>query len=68
MHRNPKEKNAAGQENKRVPKKPPALVVTEVDGLEIKVERNVIRYERLEDVFDELPDFVQDILKDDVEF
>ena len=63
MHRNPKEKNAAGQENKRVPKKPPALVVTE-----IKVERNVIRYERLEDVFDELPDFVQDILKDDVEF
>ena len=64
QHRNPKQKNSVGEENKRIPKKPPALSITQVDGVEIKVERNVIRYERLEEVFEELPDFVQDILKD----
>jgi hypothetical protein len=67
-HRNPKEKNAMGEENKRIPKKPAALTITKVDGVEIKVERNVIRYEKLEDVFDELPDFVQEILKDEIEY
>lgn len=68
MQRNPKQKDAAGLENKRVPKKPPAVTICEVDGVEIKVERNVIRYERLEEVFEELPDFVQDILKDEIEY
>ena len=43
---------------------PPAspVSVTEVDGIEIKVERIPIRYERVEDIFDELPDFAQEII------
>ena len=36
--------------------------VTEVDGIEIKVERIPIRYERVEDIFDELPEFAQEII------
>jgi hypothetical protein len=36
--------------------------VTEIDGVEIRVERIPIRYERVEDIFDELPEFAQEII------
>lgn len=62
MNRNPKEKDKDGKECNRYPKKPSPVSVTEVDGIEYKVEREVIRYERLEDVMDELPEFVQELL------
>jgi hypothetical protein len=48
---------------KNYPKAPEPVTITEVDGVEIKVERLPIRYERLDDVFDELPDFVQELLQ-----
>lgn len=49
---------------KNYPKAPEPVTITEVDGVEIKVERLPIRYEKLEDVIDELPDFVQELLAD----
>jgi hypothetical protein len=63
MNRNPKEKDKDGKECNRYPKKPSPVSVTEVDGIEYKVEREVIRYERLEEVMDDLPEFVQEILE-----
>jgi len=33
-----------------------------VDGEEYRVERNVIRYDTLDSIMDDLPDFIQDIL------
>lgn len=49
---------------KNFPSAPEPVTITEVDGVEIKVERLPIRYEKLEDVFEELPEFVQEILAD----
>jgi hypothetical protein len=49
---------------KNYPEAPPALTITQVDGVEIKVERLPIRYESLEEIFDELPEFVQTLLAD----
>ena len=45
---------------------PPPVTITEVDGVEIKVERLPIRYEKLDDIYDELPDFAQELLADRV--
>jgi hypothetical protein len=36
--------------------------VTQVDGFECRVERCPIRIEKVEDIFDELPDFAQEII------
>lgn len=47
--------------DQRVPDASP-VSVTEVDGIEIRVERIPIRYERVEDIFDELPEFAQEII------
>lgn len=47
---------------KNFPAAPEPVTITQVDGVEIKVERLPIRYEKLEDVLDELPEFVQDLL------
>lgn len=33
-----------------------------VDGETYKVERSILRYEGLEEVIDELPDFIREIL------
>jgi len=52
---------------KNYPSAPEPVTITEVDGVEIKVERLPIRYEKLEEVFDELPDFVQDLLQNRIE-
>lgn len=49
---------------KNYPEAPPAVTITEVDGVEIKVERLPIRYEKLDDIFDELPEFAQALLED----
>lgn len=51
----------------KIPKAPEATSTVVVDGIEFKVERTVLRYEKLEEVFDELPEFVQEILKDTLE-
>lgn len=67
MNRNPKEKDKDGKDCNRYPKKPSPVSVTEVDGIEYKVEREVIRYERLEEVMDELPEFVQELLMANIE-
>lgn len=56
--------NVKKAKKKNYPEAPPALTITEVDGVEIKVERLPIRYESLEEILDELPDFVQEILAD----
>ena len=56
-----------GMDCNRYPKKPSPVSVTEVDGIEYKVEREVIRYERLEEVMDELPEFVQELLMANIE-
>ena len=47
----------------RVPKAPEPVTLITVDGTEFKVERTVLRYEKLEEVFEELPDFAQEILE-----
>lgn len=47
--------------DQRLPAASP-VSVTEVDGVEIRVERIPIRYERIEDIFDELPEFAQEII------
>lgn len=47
--------------NNRVPDASP-VSITQVDGVEIRVERIPIRYERIEDIFDELPEFAQEII------
>lgn len=49
---------------KNYPEAPPPVTISEVDGVEIKVERLPIRYEKLEDIFDELPEFAQALLVD----
>jgi hypothetical protein len=36
--------------------------VVNVDGFEAKVERTPLRYEKVEEIFDELPDFAQEIV------
>ncbi len=46
----------------QMPSNPSPVSVTQVDGIEIRVERTVLRYERLEEVFDDLPEFVQELL------
>ena len=46
----------------KIPESPPPLSITEVDGVEIKVERLPIRYENIQDVMEDLPDFCVDIL------
>lgn len=46
---------------KKLPTASP-VSVTEIDGVEIKVERIPIRYERIEDIFDDLPEFAQEII------
>lgn len=51
---------------KNYPEAPEPVTITQVDGVEIKVERLPIRYEKLEDVFDELPEFVQELLLDKI--
>jgi len=51
----------------RIPKAPEATASVTVDGVEFKVERTVLRYEKLEEVFDELPEFAQEILQDSLE-
>lgn len=51
----------------RIPKAPEASSSVTVDGVEFKVERTVLRYEKLEEVFDELPEFAQEILQDSLE-
>lgn len=48
-------------ENKPLPAKSP-VSITEVDGLEIRVERTPMRYERMEDIFDQLPEFAQEVI------
>jgi hypothetical protein len=49
---------------KNYPDAPEPVTITEVDGVEIKVERLPMRYEKLDDIFEELPDFVQELLQD----
>ncbi len=51
----------------RLPKSPEPLTIVTVDGADFKVERTVLRYEKLDEVFDELPEFVQEILQSSVE-
>lgn len=48
-------------QNKPLPEASPTSI-TEVDGVEIKVERIPMRYEKLEDIFDDLPDFAQEVV------
>lgn len=50
--------------NKNYPDAPEPVTITEVDGVQIKVERLPLRYEALDDVMEDLPDFVQDLLRD----
>ena len=45
-----------------IPKAPDAVTITEVDGVEIKVERTPIAYIPLESVMDELPDFARETI------
>lgn len=47
--------------DKPLPKGDPISIV-EVDGVEVKVERTPLRYEKIDHIFDDLPDFAQDIL------
>lgn len=54
-------KKVDNPENKPLPAMSP-VSVTEVDGLEIRVERVPMRYERMEDIFDELPEFAQQVI------
>ena len=49
-------------ENK-IPKTPDPVTITMVDGVEIKVERLPVRYETLDSLMDELPDFCVAILE-----
>ena len=51
----------------RVPKAPEPVTMVTVDGTEFRVERTVLRYEKLEEVFEELPEFAQEILQDSIE-
>jgi hypothetical protein len=60
MKKKPKGKN----DRKNYPEAPPPVTITEVDGVEIKVERLPLRYEKLDDIFDELPEFAQSLLAD----
>jgi hypothetical protein len=48
-------------QNKLLPKANP-VTITEVDGVEIRVERVPLRYEKVEDIFDDLPDFAQEVV------
>lgn len=64
--RNPGQKNKLGKKNTRVPEVPSPVTVVQVGDLELKVERTVLRYELLEDVLEDLPEFVQDLLYPDV--
>ena len=57
-----KAKPRTGIDLSNVPKTPEPLTILTVDGEEFKVERTVLRYEKLEEVFDELPEFAQEIL------
>ena len=61
---NQKAKQKQGIDLSKVPKAPEAVTMLMLDGVEFKVERTVIRYEKIEEVFDELPDFAQEILQD----
>jgi hypothetical protein len=54
-------KKADSLENKPLPAKSP-VSITQVDGIEIRVERTPLRYERMEDIFDELPEFAQEVI------
>ena len=47
--------------SKKVPAASPKSVV-EVDGFEGTVERTPLYYEKIEDIFDELPEFAQEII------
>lgn len=58
--RKPKKEKEEVKQN--YPKTPSPTSVTMVDGIEIKVERLPIRYETLESVMDDLPDFCVEIL------
>ena len=60
---NQKGKQRDGINLSRVPKAPEPVTLITVDGAEFKVERTVLRYEKLEEVFEELPDFAQEILE-----
>lgn len=57
-----KAKTRADIDPKKVPKVPEPVSVVTIDGVEYKTERAVLRYESLEEVFDELPEFAQEIL------
>jgi hypothetical protein len=53
----------------RIPSHAPKIVpvaspksVVEVDGFEASVERTPMYYEKIEDIFDELPEFAQEII------
>lgn len=59
--------NLKNSKKKNYPEAPPPVTINEVDGVEIKVERLPIRYEKLEDIMDELPDFVQTLLQERLE-
>lgn len=62
-----KAKGRDGINLSRIPKTPEPVTLVTVDGTEFKVERTVLRYEKLEEVFDELPDFAQEILQELIE-
>jgi len=47
--------------SRKVPAASPKSVV-EVDGFEATVERTPLYYEKIEDIFDELPEFAQEII------
>lgn len=62
-----KAKSRQGINLSRIPKTPEPVTVVTVDGTEFRVERTVLRYEKLEEVFDDLPEFAQEILQDSIE-
>ena len=64
---NQKGKQKEGINLSRVPKAPEEVTIVTVDGTEFKVERTVLRYEKLEEVFEELPEFAQEILEGMIE-
>ena len=58
-----KEDKKQVEEKPNYPKTPSPRSVTMVDGMEIKVERLPIRYETLDSVMDDLPEFCVEILE-----
>ncbi len=57
----PKLERVSSNAQPKVPKSSPKSVV-EVDGFEATVERTPMFYEKIEDIFDELPEFAQEIV------